>query len=87
MCCGGFSHATASTEAVLNVTDTVLLCRGVGFGAALVLAHLERYHRPQDNTKLFFKSVINTIIEYPLYFSLFHHFGGLCRDEICRSIC
>ena len=40
-----------------------MLSRGAGFGAALVLAHLEQYHRPQDNTKLFFKFVFHTIIE------------------------
>ena len=39
------------------------LLRGAGFGAALVLAHLGQYHRLQDNTKLFFKFVLHTIIE------------------------
>ena len=29
--------------------------RGAGFGAALVLTHLEHYHDPNDNTKVFFK--------------------------------
>ena len=37
--------------------------RGAGFGAALVLANLEQYHRLQNNTKLFFKFVLHTIIE------------------------
>ena len=46
--------------------------RVAGFGAALVLAHLEQYHRPQDNTKLFLECVLHTVIEEPL----FHHFGG-----------
>ena len=31
-------------------------CRGAGFGAALVLTHLQHYHDPSDNTKSIFQT-------------------------------
>ena len=43
-----------------------------GIGAALVLAHLEQYHRPEDSTKIFFKPLPLIIIEWPI----FCHIGG-----------
>ena len=43
---------TFDVPPLVNCVSDFFIDRGASFGAALVLTHLEQYHRPQANTNL-----------------------------------